>query len=694
MGRAIAVRVHRGANVETMTFERENVKIGRLPSMHLRLDDPKVSRIHAVIDIGANEVAIIDMVGTAEGIRVNGERAANSRTRLRHGDEVIIGDSRLVMVLDPAEVAAISGGAVVAMEHAPISPSSGVNTSSGVFASGSTDLEALRNELNRTVSQPVTSADVFSAATMPPSAAVLPPVDLPVMLTPTPLSVSHQAPVTNPGSFAAISIPPESVPPRSAVVMSAPVMRAPLPRTQSPSILPSLPPIQDDAITPANRYVEVSLRWMNTVTDVRRVRDVPRFRIGNGVVSKPGDKTGDGVDMFVPLEDGDDKLDLLTAQNGSWSVNFTPSMGGTITRGGHTVPLSSAGGYNVPLTDDTLVQLSVGPFTLEVQPVSKSRAVPVVPFFDTLWANTLVTSVFAGVAMLAVLTLVPVGMDNLDDDLLTNPTKFQTLILKPPPKDNSFLKKLNGPKQQTAAAKNAEGKAGSKKADPNKDKGKMAAKVDKPTNEEVVQSKLDALFGDKGKGGIASLFDNDAKGGALEAALGNIDGASVAAGYGEGGVGFRGGGPGGGGSGTNTFGTGKVGTLGRGAGNGSYGASDGGLGKRDDRDVTMTQGTPQVIGSLDPEIIRRIVREHAGQIKYCYEKELIRTPGISGKVIMKWVINGEGKVTQALSQESQLKNPAVESCLANRIKTWVFPKPKGGGTVVVNYPFVFKQGGG
>jgi hypothetical protein len=108
---------------------------------------------------------------------------------------------------------------------------------------------------------------------------------------------------------------------------------------------------------------------------------------------------------------------------------------------------------------------------------------------------------------------------------------------------------------------------------------------------------------------------------------------------------------------------------------------------------TMTPGTPVILGSLDPEIIRRIVREHAGQIRYCYESELSRTPGIYGKIIMKWVINGEGKVMQATTAETQMKNANVESCLASRIKGWVFPKPKGGGIVIVNYPFVFKQSG-
>jgi hypothetical protein len=96
--------------------------------------------------------------------------------------------------------------------------------------------------------------------------------------------------------------------------------------------------------------------------------------------------------------------------------------------------------------------------------------------------------------------------------------------------------------------------------------------------------------------------------------------------------------------------------------------------------------------NLDPDIIRQIVRGHSGQINSCYEQELVRTPGIAGKVVMKWIINSEGIVTRAEAIESKLNSPAVESCLANGIMTWTFPKPKGGGIVMVNYPFVFRPG--
>ena len=35
----------------------------------------------------------------------------------------------------------------------------------------------------------------------------------------------------------------------------------------------------------------------------------------------------------------------------------------------------------------------------------------------------------------------------------------------------------------------------------------------------------------------------------------------------------------------------------------------------------------------------------------------------------------------------------VERCIGAKIRTWKFPKPKGGGIVIVRYPFVFKRTG-
>ena len=58
--------------------------------------------------------------------------------------------------------------------------------------------------------------------------------------------------------------------------------------------------------------------------------------------------------------------------------------------------------------------------------------------------------------------------------------------------------------------------------------------------------------------------------------------------------------------------------------------------------------------------------------------------------LVHWIISAAGTVISAQVSETDLGNPAVEQCIAMKIKTWKFPEPKGGGIVEVNYPFIFK----
>lgn len=105
---------------------------------------------------------------------------------------------------------------------------------------------------------------------------------------------------------------------------------------------------------------------------------------------------------------------------------------------------------------------------------------------------------------------------------------------------------------------------------------------------------------------------------------------------------------------------------------------------------TTLQIGPIIYGSLDKSIIRGVVRDHADSIRRCYERVLTTTPGLQGKVVLKWIIHGDGKVAKANVVRSSLKNEGVERCLVERVRSWTYPKPKGGGIVVVTYPFVFK----
>ncbi len=98
----------------------------------------------------------------------------------------------------------------------------------------------------------------------------------------------------------------------------------------------------------------------------------------------------------------------------------------------------------------------------------------------------------------------------------------------------------------------------------------------------------------------------------------------------------------------------------------------------------------EVRGGLEKSVIMKHIKKHLGSIRYCYEKELILSPSLSGKVNMKFDILGNGRVSAAKVGTSTLRNSKAESCMVSALSKWSFPKPEGGTTVSVSYPFLFK----
>jgi Ca-activated chloride channel family protein len=156
--------------------------------------------------------------------------------------------------------------------------------------------------------------------------------------------------------------------------------------------------------------------------------------------------------------------------------------------------------------------------------------------------------------------------------------------------------------------------------------------------------------------------------------------------------GMSGSGYGGGGVGYGTIGIGSLGVIGKGAGGGAGYGYGRGMAVRAHRAVAprILVGRAVVMGSLDKEILRRIVRRHINQVRYCYEKELGTNPKLAGRVVLKFVIDENGQVTSSEIASTTLNSGSVESCLVAAAKNWEFPKASGGGVVVVSYPFVFK----
>ena len=181
-------------------------------------------------------------------------------------------------------------------------------------------------------------------------------------------------------------------------------------------------------------------------------------------------------------------------------------------------------------------------------------------------------------------------------------------------------------------------------------------------------------------------------------ALGALMGDTLGANGGFGGLGPNGTGRGAGGNGLGTIGLDSIGnTLGRGTcrdgENCDYGRSTGHFRNR-------TSGVPQLRvtggevinnGGLSKETIRRVVRRHHNEVKFCYEQGLAQREDLSGRVTTRFLISPTGAVTTAFVQASSVNHAQTEQCISQAVQRWTFPAPDNGGVVSVTYPFMLQS---
>jgi len=238
-----------------------------------------------------------------------------------------------------------------------------------------------------------------------------------------------------------------------------------------------------------------------------------------------------------------------------------------------------------------------------------------------------------------------------------------------------------------AKAKKEEGKVGKKDAKMDKAKGEKVQMQKQQLDKEIAEN-----------AGVLGSLRNDS---ALDAALGatgmNADTMSGIGGLigakgtqmGSGGLGGRGSGLGGGGT---ADGLGGMGTKGRGSGASGYGSGGGNFGSKGEGGIGSIGGEPIILGALDKSLIDAVIKRNMNQIRYCYQRELTKNPALGGKITVKFVIAKDGTVSSATTKSSTMNSPAVEGCINGRFLRFQFPEPKGGGIVIVSYPFIFSPG--
>ena len=205
---------------------------------------------------------------------------------------------------------------------------------------------------------------------------------------------------------------------------------------------------------------------------------------------------------------------------------------------------------------------------------------------------------------------------------------------------------------------------------------------------------------DPSRGGAFAVVvgEEHALGSDAKDVLEHLVGTQVADAWGPGGLGQRGTGAGGADTGRSMLGgppglhTVGVGDRAGGSGH-DYGHGAGPLGPRQQRKIEVSLHET-VRGRLDREIVRRVVRQHLNEVRYCYEQALARRPTLAGRVVAQFTIAPTGHVLVSALQRSSLGESAVDDCIIAATRRWTFPAPEGGGLVLVSYPFQLAPAGG
>lgn len=98
-----------------------------------------------------------------------------------------------------------------------------------------------------------------------------------------------------------------------------------------------------------------------------------------------------------------------------------------------------------------------------------------------------------------------------------------------------------------------------------------------------------------------------------------------------------------------------------------------------------------VLGSMDPELLRKILQEYIPQFRHCYQQELTQnSDDIKGVIDLNFRINGNGSVSKInIASKRARFSKLGTNCVASVLKLIHFPKPKGGGVVDVRQPLNF-----
>jgi len=106
----------------------------------------------------------------------------------------------------------------------------------------------------------------------------------------------------------------------------------------------------------------------------------------------------------------------------------------------------------------------------------------------------------------------------------------------------------------------------------------------------------------------------------------------------------------------------------------------------------MAPGPVSVSGGLKADVVVRIVRQQFGRFRLCYDAGLRMNRATQGRVVVRFVIGGNGSVSAASDGGSTISDPNVIACVVRGFQSMTFPQPEDGGVVTASFAIDFAPG--
>jgi hypothetical protein len=677
------------------------IKIGKVATSHLHLEDESVSRMHAIVEVLDTTAHVIDL-GSTRGTFVNGTKI--NKAKLSDGDQIQIGDLRLELVMTelaatqtaapevkaavppPVPVAAKPAPTPTMPKYSPVAPAT--------FAAATADDEP--------------GARAIEVATMLGDSVV----DVKHCMDPkggkvTPMTWGFIA-----GGLACLLAS------ATAFYISVDTAAANKASLQYHTQVLHKPayshrPVTNSVAVDYAAFGGLAFGLLGMTAGLLRARGEkksPYYRIG----------TAPGVNTAVEQAPTSD-FPMVAPSGDDFVFNYGAGMDGEMIVDGKSTPLAElvgagrarpstmiASAIEVPIPAKAKIRARAGQTTFLVSAVNKPKA-QAVPLFsmERRTAAYIAGSLAIHMGIIAFLQTIPPDDSGVNVDL--NSIEGVAIRAQDTAKDDVPLKPEEDKDDGASGTPSAGGKmafeeGAAGKPDAKQEQGHMRVKDRGETKQLSREAAIEEATSAGIMGSVHALETGiKAINGTAEFSSG-FDGSDVygplfgAEGEGRGnfGMGVTGWGPGGGCTmePCGLVGTGRYGTIGNGDKAGD-GWGIGGTGKG--RGWKRTAGVPPVdisnpipVGGLDKSIIKRYVKRNLSKIQYCYESQLLASPNLAGTVNVAFMIAPDGTVQ---TSKATGLDDSVASCVAGVVKNISFPRPSDGGPVQVTYPFIFRAAG-